>query len=48
MDYRFQIFLKNLWILKEEPVFEAPNGKVLLGASFNARARPKKFKKGIN
>ena len=33
MEFRFQIFLKNLRILKEEPTFETADGKVLLGSS---------------
>lgn len=34
MEFRFQIFIKNLRILKEEPTFETADGKVLLGSSF--------------
>ncbi len=56
LDYRFQIFLKNLRILKEEPVFDDSDGTVLLGSSFggpqafvSGGARPiKLYKKGIN
>ena len=48
--------MKNLRLLKEEPVFEDTKGNVLLGSSFETgpsllrkRAVPKKlFKKGIN
>lgn len=38
MEFRFQIFLKNLRILKEEPTFETADGKVLLGSSFDGPA----------
>ena len=43
--------MKNLRILKEEPTFESPTGKVLLGSSLNrisARKIPKKYTKGVN
>lgn len=48
MEYRFQIFLKNLRLLEDEPTFESADGKVLLGASPMARSRPKMYRKGIN
>ena len=55
LEFRFQIFLKNLRILKEEPTFEDSDGMVLLGSSFEAspfksarRRPPKLFSKGIN
>ncbi len=58
MNFRFQIFLKNLRILKEEPKFESADGKVLLGSSFHKTTSDsptllgmtfeKSYSKGIN
>lgn len=39
--------MKNLRILKEEPSFESPTGKVLLGASPKS-SKPKRYRKGVN
>lgn len=49
MEFRFQIFLKNLRLLEDEPTLKSPTGKVLLGDSpFASRSKPKTYKKGIN
>lgn len=48
MQFRFQIFLKNLRLLQDEPIFQSPDGKTLLGASMKSSRPPKRYKKGIN
>ena len=45
LQFRFQIFLKNMRILKAEPEFKSPDGKVLLGSGFGMEIQ---YKKGIN
>ena len=53
LEFRFQVFLKNIRLLKDEPTFEGPDGKVLLGSSFSpfSSARMvvrKSYRKGVN
>ena len=45
LEFRFQIFLKNMRILKAEPEFKSPDGKILLGSSLGVE---KQYQKGIN
>lgn len=45
MNFRFEIFKKNLRLLQEEPDFIGPDGMVLLGSSKKSK---KSYEKGIN
>lgn len=40
--------MKNIRLLKDEPTFESPDGKVLLGASSRRSIKKKNYRKGIN